>query len=135
MNSWTVEVPGTLVGEKVEELALAGTRCEKCGRVYFPARRNCPRCLDEQSVQQITLSTQGTLQSFSVSKVAPPGFSVPHAQGYVDLADNGPRIFSLLTDHADGANLKAGCKMALKIVELGKDKEEKPIVAYRFRPL
>ena len=103
MNAWTSEVPGTLVGESIEELALAGTKCEKCGRVFFPARRNCPRCLDDQFTKQITLSTQGTLQSFSVSKVAPPGYSIPHAQGYVDLADHGPRIFSLLTDYGDGA--------------------------------
>jgi uncharacterized OB-fold protein len=60
---------------------------------------------------------------------------VPHAQGYIDLAGDGPRIFSLLTDYGDGSSLKIGCKMSLKIAKLGRDKEDKVIVGYRFRPL
>jgi uncharacterized OB-fold protein len=135
MTSWVSEVPGTLIGDSLEDLLLLGTRCDRCGRVYFPARRNCPRCLDDRCTKQVPLSTEGTLQSFSIASVAPPGFTVPHAQGYIDLSGDGPRIFSLLTDYGDGSGLKVGCAMALKIAHVGKDKEDRVIAGYRFRPL
>ncbi len=135
MASWILEVPGTLAGDSLEELRLTGTRCERCGRIFFPARRNCPRCLDERHTHPEALPGQGILHSFSLANVAPPGFTVPHAQGYIDLAHNGPRIFSVLTDHGDASRLAVGCPMALKIVELGRDKDGRPIVGYRFRPV
>jgi uncharacterized OB-fold protein len=106
-----------------------------CGQVYFPLRRNCPCCLGDRAVKPVELSDRGTLQTFVVASVAPPGYSVPHAQGYIDLSGEGPRIFSLLTDYENPSNLKIGGKMGLKIVRLGRDKENRVIVGYRFRPL
>lgn len=135
MTGWISEVPGTLAGSSIEELRLQGTHCDQCGRTYFPARRNCPRCLDDRYAKQVPLSNEGILQSFSVANVAPPGFSAPHAQGYIELSGDGPRIFSLLADHGEGSKLRAGCSMVLKIAQLGKDKEDRVIVGYRFRPL
>lgn len=135
MTSWIPEVPGTLTGSGLEDIRLAGTRCDRCGRIFFPARRNCPRCLDDRHAHPAALAGEGTLHSFSLANVAPPGFTVPHAQGYVDLAGNGPRVFSVLTDYGDASRLAVGCPMALKIVELGRSKDDRVIVGYRFRPV
>jgi methylmalonyl-CoA mutase C-terminal domain/subunit len=135
VNAWVPEVPGTLTGKNLEDLHLLGSRCDRCGQVYFPSRRNCPRCLDDRSIKQVSLEDHGTLQTFVVASMAPPGYSVPHAQGYIDLYGVGPRIFSLLTDYEDPSSLKIGGKMGLKIVKLGRDKENQVIVGYRFRPL
>ena len=134
-DSWVSEVSGSLAGESIGELHLTGTRCDQCGQTYFPVRRNCPRCLEERFIKQVLLSDQGTLQTFVIASVAPPGYSVPHAQGYIDLDDNGPHIFSLLTEYGDGSSLQIGCKMGLKIVRLGRDKENRVIVGYQFKPL
>ena len=135
MDSWVPEVPKSLAGRNIEELHLLGSRCDQCGQVYFPPRRNCPHCLDEKFMKEILLSDQGHLQTFVVASVAPPGYSVPHAQGYIDLSGNGPRIFSILTDYGEGSSLRIDCKMCLKIVKLGRDKENRVIVGYRFKPL
>lgn len=132
---WVPEVPGSLVGKDHESLRLMGTRCEKCGRVYFPSRRNCPRCMDDKRLKQFPLEERGILKSFVVAEVAPPGFDVPHAQGYVDLAGGGPTVFSLLVDYGDRSRLQIGCPMCLKIVERGRDQENRIIFGYRFRPL
>jgi uncharacterized OB-fold protein len=132
---WTPEVPGSLAGKIFDHLHLVGSQCERCDRAYFPARRNCPQCLKEDSLKLVPLSETGILQAFAISNVAPPGFSVPHAQGYIDLAQNGPRIFSLLTDYEDPLRLHIGSEMGLKIVKLGMDKENRTKVGYRFRPL
>jgi uncharacterized OB-fold protein len=134
-SEWVPEVPGTLAGGNLEDLHLLGSRCEQCGQIYFPPRRNCPCCLDDRSIKQIPLSDQGVLQTFVVASMAPPGYSVPHAQGYIDLSGDGPRIFSLLADYGDGTSLTIGCKMVLKIVRLGRDEKNRVIVGYRFRPL
>jgi len=135
VTDWVPEVPGSLTGGSPEHLHLLGSRCDQCGQVFFPARKNCPQCLREDFLKPTSLSDTGTLQAFAVANVAPPGFSVPHAQGYVDLGDNGPRIFSLITDYEDPLRLQIGAEMALKIVKLGKDKENRTMVGYRFRPL
>jgi methylmalonyl-CoA mutase C-terminal domain/subunit len=135
MDSWVPEVPGSLAGKSTEELRLLGSRCNQCGQTFFPPRRNCPHCLDDKCIERILLSDQGNLQTFVVASVAPPGYSVPHAQGYIDLSANGPRIFSILTDYGDGSSLRIGCKMGLKIVKLGRDKENRVVVGYRFKPL
>jgi methylmalonyl-CoA mutase, C-terminal domain len=134
-DTWIAEVPGTLDGRNPEQLHLVGSGCEKCGRVYFPSRKNCPACLDGRPLQSVALSDEGTLQTFVIASMAPPGYSVPHVQGYIDLPDDGPRIFSLLTDYGDGSVLKIGCRMGLKTVRLGRDEANRVIVGYRFRPL
>lgn len=132
---WVPEVPGSLMGRGIERLRLTGSKCSECGRVFFPTRRNCPRCMDENSIRPVQLSDRGTLQSFVVASVAPPGHEVPHAQGYVHLYEDGPRIFSLLTDYGDGTRLKMGCEMGLKIIRRGVDEQNRVIVGYRFKPL
>ena len=81
------------------------------------------------------LSDMGTLQTYVVASVAPPGYEVPHVQGYINLDDKGPRIFALLSDIEDGSGLKTGGRMILKVVERGIDTENGKIMGYRFRPL
>lgn len=135
VTSWIPEVPGSLKGRTPEDLHLLGSQCDQCGQMYFPSRKNCPQCLDEKFLKQIQLSDKGTLQTFVVASVAPPGYTVPHVQGYIDLSEKGPRIFSLLTDFGNGSNLKIGTEMEMKIVRLGRDQENRVRVGYRFRPL
>ncbi|MFH1242804.1 MAG: cobalamin-dependent protein [Pseudomonadota bacterium] len=132
---WVSEVPGSLMGRGIERLNLTGSKCNQCGQIFFPVRRNCPRCMDEHSVEPVELSDRGALQSFVLASVAPAGYEVPHAQGYIDLYKEGPRIFSLLTDYGDGTRLKVGCEMGLKIIRRGVDAKNRVIVGYRFKPL
>jgi len=133
--SWVPEVPGTLDGRGPGVLHLVGSKCDNCGRIFFPTRKNCPRCLTEKPVATVALANEGILQTFSIAAVAPPGFGVPHAQGYIDMCNEGPRIFALLTDYGDGSCLRTGLGMKLKIVRLGRDKEDRAVVGYRFRPV
>jgi len=132
---WIPEVPGSLTGKDINNLHLQGSHCDTCGRTFFPARKNCPKCMDNKPITSMMLSDLGTLQTYAVASVAPPGYEVPHAQGYIDLDDQGPRIFALLSDIGDGSGLKTGDRMILKVVERGMDPENRKIMGYRFRPL
>jgi methylmalonyl-CoA mutase C-terminal domain/subunit len=131
---WVSEVPGCLTGNTIEDLHLLGGKCETCGREYFPMRRNCPHCLDNKPLKEIQLSDEGTLHTFVLADAAPPGYDVPHAMSYIDLDDGGPRIFSLLADVVGRKDLKIGDRMKLKVIERGKDSENRTIMAYRFVP-
>ncbi len=131
---WQSQVPGSLTGSVRQGLSLLGSRCSGCGKTFFPSRRNCPSCMDDRHVTTVPLLPTGTLQSHIVTQAAPPGYAVPHAQGYVELDDGGIRLFTLLTDY-DEATLHAGCKMTLKCVETGRNERDEAIYSYRFRPV
>lgn len=134
-EEWVPDVPGSLVGDDIKSLHLLGSRCDKCGDIFFPSRKNCPHCMTEKYLKQIPLSDRGTLQAFAIATVAPAGYKPPHAQAYVDLANDGPRIFTLLVDYGDESQVQLGSDVELKIVEMGKDKENRTIVGYRFQPV
>lgn len=129
--SWNCEVAGSLAGPTLGQLRMLGTHCRGCSQTFFPKRRNCPACMDEAHVATVKLSARGTLLRSHVSAAAPEGFSAPHAQGYIQLGDGGPEIFSLLTDF-EGVELRSGMEMELKCVEKGRG--EDVVVGYRFRP-
>lgn len=130
---WHCQIPQSLTGSVRDGLHLLGTRCEKCGKTFFPKRRNCPHCMDDADVKAVQLSPTGKLQSYIITNAAPPGYSVPHAQGYVELDDGGIKLFALLTDY-DESKLHAGCEMELKCVESRRNENDEAVFSYRFRP-
>ena len=131
---WKPRIARSLMGDDIRNLHLCGARCGICGRIYFPYRRNCPQCLKEETVSEFRLSDHGKLHSFVVCTMAPPGYTVPHAQGYIDLDDGGGRIFSLLVDYGEEEHLSVGLEMELVIQAAGKDADGNDIVEYKFKP-
>ena len=91
--------------------------------------------MKEDTVESIQLSDRGKLQSYVICRIAPPGYETPHAQGYIDLNDNGPRIFSVITGYGDESNLKIGQEMELRVLNCGKDLDGYDILEYQFRPV
>lgn len=134
MKEWVPEVPDTL-GVNQGEIRLIGSECPLCRRVYFPARKICPDCLDDnRPMKTKILSDSGRIYSFSVAQVAPPGFKVPHVQAYVDL-EEGVRLFTLLVEYGDVRELRAGLPVKLVIGEVGENDEGKKRLTYCFRPI
>lgn len=131
--TWDCEVPESLAGSSLAKLRMLGTHCSTCGKTFFPKRRNCPYCLDDSGVSTVRLASTGKLVSSHVSAAAPEGFTAPHAQGYVQLDEGGPSIFTLLTDFAE-TELKVGMPMELKCVEKCLA-DDRIVVGYRFRPM
>jgi len=114
---------------------LIGSKCSACGYVAFPRREVCPACVHENTMQDIPLSTRGKLFSFTVARVAPPGFTAPYLQAYVDLPE-GPRIFSLISgvEPTDDA-LVEGQDMELVIEKIRTDEQGNHVIGYKFRPM
>ena len=63
----------------VEALAsgkVFGTRCETCGRTFYPPRPECPDCLEE-SMTFVEIPTKGKLLSFTAIFVPPDHYGFP----------------------------------------------------------
>jgi len=134
MQEWVPEVPNTL-GVDQGEVRLTGSECPLCKRVYFPAMKICPDCLDgDRTMKTKFLSSTGKIYSFSIAQVAPPGFKVPHVQAYIDL-EGGVRLFTLLVEYGDVKRLRTGLPVKLVIVKAGEDEEGRERLAYCFRPI
>lgn len=101
------------------EDGLIGGGCEACGRKHFPKEEWCPWC-GHQRIAEAALSTRGTLWSWTAVTSPPPGYDgeVPFGFGVVELADDGLRVITRLTE-ADPAKLRLGQGLAFRVVPLG----------------
>ena len=77
---------------------LMGTKCKKCGELYFPPRADCLKCMDDK-FEWIEYSGKGKLHSFTKIFAAPKGFEdiAPYILGIVDLEEGG-RLISWIGD-------------------------------------
>ena len=92
---------------------LMGTKCKKCGEIYFPPKADCIKCMNDK-VDWIEFSGIGTLHSYAKIFAAPKGFEdmAPYTIGVVDLKEGG-RLLSWLKDISD-REIKIG--MPVKVV-------------------
>lgn len=118
-----------------EQPYLIGSRCGDCGHVAFPPREVCPACLNDGNIRQVPLSRKGQIDTYTVSRVAPPGFEAPYIQAFVRLPE-GPRIFTLITDcpPVEGA-LEIGQEVELVVERLSRDEQGNELIGYKFRPV
>lgn len=124
--------------EKLNQVRLLGSRCNKCGEVFFVTRVWCENCQSEE-LSTVQLSTKGKLWSYTVIRSAPhapypfrDNFK-PFAVGWISLPD-GLRILASITD-CDIDNLKVGLDMELVVKALFTDAEGREIVTYYFKPM
>jgi len=77
---------------------LMGTKCKKCGEIYFPPRADCLKCMDD-TFEWIEFSGKGTLNSYTTIHAAPKGFDdiAPYTIGIVDLKEGG-RLLAWIGD-------------------------------------
>lgn len=111
--------------------SLAGSRCRKCGRVYFPRKRICVQCFQDGQMEPAALSRRGKIYTFTVAEAGPPGYTLPYAYGYVDLPE-GVRVFSLLG--GDPARLEIGAEVEMN---MGRVRQENGVnvIGYIFSPV
>ncbi|MCL5026568.1 MAG: Zn-ribbon domain-containing OB-fold protein [Chloroflexi bacterium] len=122
-EKWFTETP--------QGKALAGSRCRKCGRTYFPRKRVCVQCFEDGRMEDVALSRMGRLYTFTVAEAGPPGFTLPYAFGYVDLPE-GVRVFSPLG--GDFARLEIGAEMEMAIGPIRQD-DGVDVIGYIFKPV
>jgi uncharacterized OB-fold protein len=142
-NDAAVKRDFVLIHPDIIEIPVSGSnkpflkagRCNKCGQIFFPKRDFCRYCDEEGSIDQIALCSRGVVYASTVVHVdSPVGIKAPYAIGYVDLKDDDHRVFALFTG-ADPSSIKPGDEVELVIEFIGKNKEQKSILGYKYRPV
>lgn len=126
-KNWVAFRPGVLDGVG----RLLGSRCPSCNAHFFPLRQVCSRCLGGQ-LEEVVLSSRGTLYTYTVLHQAAPGFEVPLVLGYVDLPE-GVRILGQIAG-VSPEDVKIGMPVSLHAEQFGEDDQGRRILGYRFRP-
>jgi uncharacterized OB-fold protein len=119
-----------------EPPSLIGSRCPACGEVFFPKRERgiCIRC-QHRGLEEVKLSQQGKIHSFSVIMQQPTQFyvgTVPYAYGIIMLQE--VRVQAHFTG-CDFKDLKIGMPVELVIEKLGEDEQGNEVMAHKFRPV
>ena len=119
-----------------EKPKLTGTKCGKCGELFFPKIDNgiCHYCQSNELIE-LELSSSGKIYSFTVVMQRPPEYyrgEVPYAIGFVELPE-GIRIQTLFTG-CDFDALEIGMDVELVIERLHIDEDGNEILTYKFRP-
>ena len=114
---------------------LIGSRCSACAYICFPKKAVCVRCLGDDTMEDIRLGAHGTLETFAVMQVAPPGFVAPYIIGYIRLRE-GSLVFAPITgcEPRDDA-LEIGDEMELVIEKLTEDENGNSIIGWKFKPV
>ena len=77
-KDFSLFVNDTKVGEPFAEALKSGkifaSRCDKCGRMFFPPRPECPDCLTED-ISYVEAPTQGKLLSFTAVFIPPAHYA------------------------------------------------------------
>jgi uncharacterized OB-fold protein len=98
----------------LERGIVAATRCEKCGRLYFPPRVDCLTCR-KSSVEWVPVEGKARLVTFTEVHFGPPAFeqSTPYLLGLAEF-DNGLRVFAPISHDISLGELKPNLELALK---------------------
>ena len=91
---------------------LAGSHCETCGDVAYPARSVCGRC-GNRNLSGVWLAGRGRVVSTTRVDTPPAGFDQPIEVALVDLAE-GPRVFALLTSAASAGTVVQAVPAAVR---------------------
>ena len=119
-----------LIGDGTEGVLL-GTRCQECGLHIFGDSMFCPRCTSAE-LEAVDLSGHGTLYSYTVIHVPPPGWKgpVPYVLGSVKLPE-GPQVTSEVID-VDPHSIQVDSPMTMVLQAGDTDDEGREIMVYKW---
>jgi uncharacterized OB-fold protein len=121
--------------ETPQRYRYEATRCTGCGRTFFPPRNVCSRCRG-RTFEKTTLPREGVLETFTVIRVAPKGFTdqVPYGVGIVSLP-GGVKVTAQVVD-CDPETLAIGDRLRLEFRRVRQDGESGILCyGYKFVPV
>lgn len=110
---------------------MLATQCINCREIYFPPRSICPECRRKGQTEEIVLSGDGEIYSYTIIYIAPEGFDehVPYILGIIKLKE-GPLITGQIISPANAVSIGKKVKMVFrKISEDG----DSGIINYGFK--
>lgn len=114
-----------------DPVGLIAGRCTACGQVVFPARSSCPKCGYGPEVVPHDLARQGVI--YAATQVFVPsalGHFAPYWYGYVDIPEDGTRVFAPLFGEK-GATWRKGRGVSLVFREIDAT-EMRGVIGYGY---
>jgi len=68
---WAGETAGRFLTTLRDRQKILGTKCNECGTVYVPPRKNCGRCFTDMD-QWVDISDEGVIQAYTIVHYAHP---------------------------------------------------------------
>ncbi len=121
--------------ETPQRYRYEAARCTECGQVFFPPRTVCHRCRG-RTFEKTTLGREGTLETFTIIRVAPSGFvdQAPYAVGIVSLP-GGVKVTAQIVD-GDPEEIEIGDRLRLEFRRVRQDGEAGILCyGYKFVPV
>jgi len=111
----------------LEEDKMMTTKCQKCGKIYFPPKMDCNVCGSSET-EWIEIDEVGKLVAYSTVMYGPAGFEneVPYTIAVVKFP-NGVQIFGRTSKSIPIDNIKVGMFLKPAPIKLPPDK-----VSYEF---
>lgn len=110
---------------------LVGSKCEKCGTVYFPSRIICKNCGRESKLKEHKLSGDGTVYSYT--KITAPSDTfkddAPYTIGMIKTVE-GPLVEGHIVEN--GKEVKIGAKVRTTLRKMYVDGEE-GLIHYHYK--
>jgi len=94
----------------LEEGKVMGTKCNKCGKLFFPPRADCCHCLSSD-IQWFEVRGKGKLVTYSTLQFAPIGFEddLPYSIALVDYTEY--KVFGRISVNVPAEKIKVGVEM------------------------
>ncbi len=103
--------------KSLEAGKIMGTKCKKCGRLYFPPRADC-ECISHD-MEWVELSGNCKLKTFTTLYFAPASFryEVPYTIGVAQF-EEGPTVLAPISKEIKEDEIKIGMSLKLVPIEL-----------------
>ncbi len=116
------------------ESGLIASECSDCGFVVFPRNAICPSCLSDKGMHECLIGRTGRIESYAITQIAPPGFTAPYIQAFIDLPE-GPRVFSIITGCAPKeGSVWTGMPVEFAVEAVVREKDGGLLYSYVYRP-
>ncbi|MFC1905382.1 Zn-ribbon domain-containing OB-fold protein [Chloroflexota bacterium] len=105
----------------LEKGKIMTTKCKQCGKVFFPPKADCPKCLSSD-VEWLEVNTTGTLITYTIVNYGPAGFEddSPYILGIAEF-DKDLRILARISKAIDPSDIKVGMKIQIAPVKLANE--------------
>lgn len=106
----------------LENGKIMATRCNKCGKLYFPPRADCPEDLS-QDVTWEKLSGRCKLLTYTTAHFAPAGFedALPYTIALAEC-EEGTKVYALLSKEIKENDISIGMDLQLTPLHLADGK-------------
>jgi uncharacterized OB-fold protein len=111
---------------------LIGTKCNRCGEIYFPKRVMCPECRRKGQLEDIKFSGKGKIHTYSIIHTPTEEFKAlsPYTVAIIEL-EEGAKITSQIVD-CQKNDIQIGDDVELVFRKI-KEEGDEGVISYGYK--